>query len=359
MQKLRFGIIGCGSIIPKHLKAIVDNIDSVQLCAICDVVPEKLEATLKEYEKLSGASAKEIKEYTDYHELLQDPGIDAVTISTISGLRPKMALDALDAGKHIILEKPMALSIKNANAIIQKSKEKNLKVQICHQLRFLPHMISLKKAMEGNAFGKLVHAVTSIRWNRNDAYYSSASWRGTWKYDGGALMNQFIHPIDLLLWTMGPVKEVYGKTGTFLRKIEAEDAGMALVKFENGALGVIEGSVCVYPKNLEESLNIFGEKGTVCVGGKALNEVRVWEFADSQYNNFNPNQENVPINPHSLLYKDMIDSILSNRSPLIDAAEGKKAVELILAIYKSSKIGQPVKLPLEDFAAEDMLEEKL
>ena len=351
MEKLKIGFIGCGSIIPKHLRAVVENSDKMELLALCDTVPGKMDAAVDEYIKLSGASGYHIRKYTDYQKLLEDPNIQVVTVATASGIRPRIALDALDAGKHVILEKPIALSIKEADKIIKKSEEKNLKVAVCHQLRFIPYMMKLKETMTSGAFGKLVHASASMRWNRNDVYYLSFPWRGTWEYDGGAFMNQAIHVIDILLWLMGPVARVYAETGTFLRNIEAEDAGDAVLRFENGAIGTIEVSVCVYPENLEETLGIFGEKGTVLIGGKALNKVEIWNIkGESPFE-----APEVPPNLHTLLYGDMADAVVNDRQPLINAREGKNAVELILSIYKSSLTKKPVDLPLGDFSTKDMI----
>jgi len=351
MEKLKIGIIGCGSIVPKHLRAVVENSDKMELAALCDTVPEKMNIALEEYIKAGGANQDSIKKYNDYRRLLEDPEIHIVTVATISGIRPKIALDALDAGKHVILEKPMALSTREAYEIIKKSEEKRLKVAVCHQLRFMPHIMKLKEEIDSGAFGKLVHASASMRWNRNDVYYSSSPWRGTWEYDGGAFMNQAIHVIDLMLWLMGSAERVYAETGTFLKKIEAEDAGAAVIRFKSGTIGTIEASVCVYPENLEETLGIFGEKGTVLIGGKALNKVEVWNIKGKPLYEL----AEIPPNLHTMLYEDMADAVLNDRQPLINAREGKRAVELVLSIYKSALTKKPIDMPLGDFSTKDML----
>lgn len=351
MEKLKIGIIGCGSIIPKHLKAVVENSDKMELAALCDIVSEKMDIALEEYIKAGGTSQDIIKKYNDYRRLLEDPEIHIVTVATISGIRPKIALDALDAGKHVILEKPMALSTREAYEIIKKSEEKRLKVAVCHQLRFMPHIMKLKEEIDSGAFGKMVHASASMCWNRNDAYYSSSPWRGTWEYDGGAFMNQAIHVIDLMLWLMGDPERVYAEIGTFLKKIEAEDAGAAVIRFKSGTIGTIEASVCVYPENLEETLGIFGEKGTVLIGGKALNKVEVWNIKGKPLYEL----AEIPPNLHTMLYEDMADAVLNDRQPLINAREGKRAVELVLSIYKSALTKKPIDMPLGDFSTKDML----
>jgi len=214
----------------------------------------------------------------------------------------------------------------------------------------MPHIVKLKEVVTSGAFGKLVHASAAMRWNRSDAYYSSSFWRGTWEYDGGAFMNQAIHMLDILLWLMGPVERVYAETGTFLRNIEAEDAGVAVLKFRNGAIGSVEASVCVYPENLEETLGIFGEKGTVLIGGKALNRVEVWNIKGESH--FEAPE--APPNLHTLLYRDMVDAVENDRQPLVNAIEGKKAVELVLSVYKSFLTKKPVDLPLDDFSTKSM-----
>ncbi|MCG0274837.1 MAG: Gfo/Idh/MocA family oxidoreductase [Thermosediminibacteraceae bacterium] len=351
MEKLKIGIIGCGSIIPKHLRAVMENSDKMELAALCDTVSEKMDIALEEYIKAGGTCQDSIKKYNDYRRLLEDPEIHIVTVATISGIRPKIALDALDAGKHVILEKPMSLSTTEADEIIEKSEEKRLKVAVCHQLRFMPHIMKLKEEIDSGAFGKLVHASASMRWNRSDDYYSSSPWRGTWEYDGGAFMNQAIHVVDLLLWLMGEAERVYAETGTFLKKIEAEDAGAAVIRFKNGALGIVEASVCVYPENLEETLGIFGEKGTVLIGGKTLNKVEVWNIKGKTFYE----SAEIPPNLHTLLYEDMADAVLNERQPLINAREGKRAVELVLSIYKSALTKRPIDMPLGDFSTKDML----
>lgn len=353
MKRFKIGIIGCGSIIPKHIKAIAENSESLELMSVCDIAADRMDAAAEEYRDQTKRQTLNIVKYTGYEELIKNPDIDIVTIATASGIRPKVALQALAAGKHVILEKPLALSTKDADEIIEMSEEKGLKVQVCHQLRFMPHMQRLKEIIGQGHFGKLVYATANMRWNRNDEYYSAAPWRGTWKHDGGALMNQAIHVIDLLLWMMGPVERVYAETGTFLRNIEAEDTAASVVRFKSGAIGIIEGTVCIYPKNLEETLNIFGEHGTACIGGKALNEIKTWNVKDNiPYSSEQVKQNNY----HTLLYKDMINAVLQDKQPLVNAREAKKSVELILAVYKSSRIKKPVNLPIDNFATKDMIE---
>ena len=254
----------------------------------------------------------------------------------------------------MIIEKPITLSLHEADEIVKRSKEKGVKVCACHQNRFNKSVQKLREAVEQGRFGKLLHGTAHIRWNRSKEYYEQAPWRGTWELDGGALMNQGIHNIDLLRWIMGSdIVEVYGVTDNKEHSyIEAEDVGLAIVKFANGSLGLIEGTTYVYPKNLEETLYVFGQKGTVKLGGKSVNIIEEWHFADGLDDpekvkeECHENPPNVYGYGHDPLYKDVIDAIKNDREPYIDAVEGRKALELVLAIYESSHIGAPVRLPL-------------
>lgn len=261
----------------------------------------------------------------------------------------------------MIIEKPMAMSISDANEIIRCSEEKHVKVSACHQNRFNIAVQEMRHALEAGRFGRLSHGSIHVRWNRNQGYYDQAPWRGTWAQDGGALMNQCIHGIDLLRWTFGgEIEEVYGQTRQqFHDYLEAEDVGMAVVKFKNGAIATVEGTTNVYPKNLEETLYIFGEKGTVKIGGTSTNNIDVWDFADeseadTKNKGLQEETSNVYGNGHTSLFADMIDAIQNDRKPYVDAYAGRDALELVLAIYKSQKEGHAVRLPLENFASTDM-----
>ena len=236
-----------------------------------------------------------------------------------------------------------------------------MKVAACHQNRFNVAVQELRGALEAGRFGKLSHGSIHVRWNRNENYYMQASWRGKWESDGGALMNQCIHGIDLLRWMMGDeAEEVYGQTRRqFHDYLEAEDVGMAVIKFKNGAIATVEGTTNVYPQNLEETLYVFGERGTVKLGGKSTNNIDVWQFAeeteaDIQNKGLQEQTSNVYGNGHSSLYADMIQAIQENRRPYVDAVAGRNALEIVLAIYKSQKTGLPVKLPLPEFASTEM-----
>ena len=354
---MKYALIGCGRIAANHIKAVMNN--QLELVAACDIVPENIEALLAKYGLEKDTS---IARYTDYKVMLAEHAeLELIAIATESGLHAQIALECIDAGIHVIIEKPMAMSMADADEIVRRSRERGVAVCACHQNRFNVAVQKTRQALEAGRFGRLSHGSVHVRWNRNRAYYEQAPWRGTWAQDGGCLMNQCIHGIDLLRWMMGDeVEEVYGVTRQqFHGYLEAEDVGMAVVKFRNGAIGTIEGTTNVYPKNLEETLYLFGETGTVKVGGTSTNNLDVWEFADeTEADKANKGLEeqtsNVYGNGHTSLYADMIEAINTGRKPYVDAVAGRNALEMVLAVYKSVKTGQPVKLPLKDFASIDM-----
>jgi len=360
MAKLKIAIIGCGRIACKHIDAIIQNKAEIELTAVCDVVESNAMSQKVEYIKAKGENI-DVKVYRDYKEMLDEVDIDIVAIATESGYHPEISIYCMNKSKHVIVEKPMALSTQDADKMIECSRENKVKLCICHQNRFNETIQKLRAAVEGNKFGKLVNGTARILWNRDMGYYDQAPWRGTWTMDGGTLMNQCIHNIDLLQWMMGAdVDTVYAQCGSFLRDIEAEDFGAIIIRFKNGSIGIIEGSACVYPGNLEETLSIFGETGTVCLGGIAVNKIETWRFADDmdtkpeilKQNQGDP--DSVYGIGHTPLYKDMIDAINMNREPLINGKQGKKAMAIILAAYKSSLTGLPVKFPMGDFSTLQM-----
>jgi UDP-N-acetyl-2-amino-2-deoxyglucuronate dehydrogenase len=331
VKKLNFGIIGCGRIAYKHAEAIKKNVKANLLC-VCDIIEERA----AEYKDKYGAEAH----FTDYRKMLEYSGLDVVNICTPSGMHAEMGIAAAQAGKHVIVEKPMALSLKDADDLIEACDESGVKLAVCFQNRFNPPVQKLRRALEEGRFGKLTHASAIVRWFRPQDYYDQAPWRGTRAMDGGCLMNQSIHNIDLLQWMMGPVESVFGYTATNLRKIECEDVGVAVLKFKNGALGVIEASTTIYPENLEETLNIFGEKGTVVLGGIAVNKIETWKFADSTDENgaIDQHQQDVPNVygfGHDALVEDFIQAVTNDSKPYIDGWEGRKALEIVKAIYFS------------------------
>lgn len=381
-MSLKYAIIGCGRISSNHIAAAIKN--NLNIVALCDIVMEKVDEKLKQFnlhdamrigEKhnetfkeqdyadiaLTGLEEAGVKKYTDYKEMLRNEKLDLIAIATESGKHAEIALDCIEAGCNLIIEKPIALSLEDADKIIEKAKQKGVKVSACHQNRFNKSIQKIREAIESNRFGKLFYGTAHIRWNRGEEYYKQAPWRGTWEQDGGALMNQCIHNIDLLRWMMGnDIVEVIGMTDNINHSfIESEDLGIALVKFANGSYGLIEGTTNIYPTNLEETLYIFGEKGTVKAGGKSVNIIEEWIFADNLDNpdeikaKYYEDPPSVYGFGHSALYANVIESIKNDQDPYVTAEDGKRALELVLAIYKSASEGKAVKFPLDKCSTVD------
>jgi len=344
---MKYALIGCGRISPNHIMAARNN--ALDMVAICDVDVSCMDDKVRKFD-----IPNTVKRYTDYTEMLVKEKPELVAICTESGLHARIAIDCICAGCHVIIEKPIALSVKDADAIIAAAEKMGVKVCVNHQNRFNKSIQKIRDAVNRGRFGRMFHGTAHIRWARDWEYYSRAKWRGTWAQDGGCLMNQCIHDIDLLIWMMGgePV-EVMAYTDRLKHDyIEAEDLGLAVVKFANGTYGIIEGTTNVYPRNLEETLYLFGEKGTVKAGGSAVNRIEEWCFSDALDDaaqvkaEFAEDPPNVYGFGHSRIYADMIHAIEYDHEPLVTAQEGKNALEMILAIYQSAAEGRPVALPL-------------
>jgi UDP-N-acetyl-2-amino-2-deoxyglucuronate dehydrogenase len=344
---MKYALIGCGRISPNHIEAAKSN--HLEFVGLCDIDKKML------MDKVSRFELGDVHLYQDYHEMLEKEKPELVAIATESGKHAAIALDCISAGCNLIIEKPIALSIEDADAIIHRAKEKGVKVCTSHQNRFNKSIRKIREALEEKRFGRMLYGTAHIRWCRDYQYYSQAKWRGTWEQDGGALMNQCIHNIDLLRWMMGDeIDEVVGMTDRLNHDyIDAEDLGIALIKFKNGSYGIIEGTTDVFPRNLEETLYLFGEKGTVKVGGQSVNRIEEWRFSDALDKpdtviaEFAENPPNVYGFGHTPLYADVINAIENNREPYVNAEAGKRALELVLAIYKSAAEGKAVKLPLD------------
>lgn len=358
MEKIIYALIGCGRISPNHVAAVEHHSAELEFAAICDPDTKRLELIRQQF-----SLPDSVKSYTDYKEMLRECKPSLCGIATESGKHAAIALDCIEAGSNIIIEKPIALSLSDADAIIAAAEKKSVKVCACHQNRFNKSIHKIRSAVEENRFGRLLHGTAHVRWNRNKDYYDQAKWRGTWEQDGGALMNQCIHNIDLLRWLMGDeVVEVSAYTDRLSHDyIEAEDLGLALVRFGNGGYGIIEGTTNIFPNNLEETLYIFGERGTVKAGGKSVNIIEEWRFADGTEDpeevkkEFSESPPNVYGFGHTPLYADVISAIRENRAPLVDGLAGRRALELVLAIYLSAQKGAPVKLPLNDVSTIDFV----
>ena len=350
---MRYALIGCGMISPNHIKAALAN--DLEIVALCDLVKENRE---KAFELIPEEKREKVSLYENHIEMLEKEQPDLVAIALGSGLKRRLSVDCMKAGANVIVEKPIALSLDDADFMIQTARECEVKLIVNHQLRFGKTVRALKAESETGKFGKLLHGTVQVRRNRNKAYFDAGKWRGTWANDGGTLMNQCIHYTDLLQWIMGSdVDEVFAYTDRMTHPyIEAEDLGLAVLKFKNGAYATIEGTVNTYPKNLSDSMAIFGETGTVSLKGKALDEVEAWNFEDGP-----KNRDDAIIqfgiedmgNGHAPLYKYAISVINGEPDDLCPASDSRKALELILAIYKSSAEGKAVKLPLTDVATTD------
>ena len=354
---MRYALIGCGRVSGNHIAAALDN--GLEIVALCDLDAQKAAA-----QKAQFALPDSVSVYTDYHKMLEECQPELVAIATYSGTHADIAVDCIEAGCHVIIEKPIALSLADADRIIEAEQRMGVKVAANHQNRFNAAVQQMRSAVRSGRFGKLLYGTTAIRWTRGEDYYGSADWRGTWAQDGGTLMNQCIHAIDLLRWMLGnDVTEVSGVTTNALHPyIEAEDMGFALLHFANGSVGMIEGSINTFGGDWEETLTLFGEKGRAKLGGKCVNVVDEWRFADGddaesrEVEGCGENPPNVYGFGHKSLYADMIEAIRDDRKPYVSSAAGRRALETVLAIYRSSADGKPVKLPLENCSTLDFKE---
>ena len=350
---MRYALIGCGRVAPSHINAAKAN--NLDIVALCDIDYEKA-ITFAKDNRVEYAQI-----FSDYKVMLEKVKPDFVAIATVSGTHGEIAEYCATNGFNFLVEKPMAMGMEEANRVIAAAEKTGVIAGVCHQNRFNIAVQELKRAVDNNRFGKLSHGSINVRWCRDEGYYKQDSWRGKYKTDGGTLMNQCIHGIDLLRWLMGgEVASVYGSTRNCMHPyIEAEDVGVAVINFKNGAVATVEGTVnCL--GDLEETLCIFGENGTVRLGGMSANAIDVWRFADKEAADadrcfIEEKAPNVYGNGHISLYLDFIDAVEQGRKPYVDLKAGRDALEIVLAIYKSCKIGQKVDLPLTDFSSEDML----
>ncbi len=350
---MKYALVGCGRVSPNHIKAALKN--GFQILSVCDIDFSHIDDM---FTRAEIADNEGIKRYSDYREMYDKERPELVSIALPSGLHADAAIEAIKRGINVIIEKPMAMSLKDADEIIRLSGEYNVKVSACHQNRFNIAVQEMRTALEKGRFGKLSNAAITVRWARGKDYYDQADWRGKFESDGGTLMNQCIHGIDLLRWMCGDnLKRVYGITkNQFHPYIEAEDVGTAVFEFENGVIATVEGTVNVAGANMEEHLTVIGEKGAVKLGGKSANTIDVWQFADApeeSKDGFHEKTLNVYGNGHASLFEDMALAIKEDRVPYVDAEAGKRALEAVLAIYKSAYEGVPVDLPLDDAAGID------
>lgn len=337
---LNFGLVGCGRIAKRHSELLGHNqIDNASLVAVCDIDEEKAKKIGKQFN---------VPYYIDMDEMMQKESIDVVSVLTESGYHAKHVINLAKYGKHIVVEKPMALTLDDADAMIEACDENNCKLFVVKQNRFNVPVVKLREAMDEKRFGKLVLGTIRVRWCRDQNYYDQAWWRGRWDMDGGVLTNQASHHVDLLEYMMGDVESVFAKSITALVNIEAEDTAVVTLKFKNGALGIIEATTAVRPKDLEGSISILGETGTVEIGGFAVNKMLHWNFTheidgdDEVMEKYSVNPPNVYGFGHQAYYEHVVDSILNNKKQLVDGLVGRKSLELISAIYESIETGKEV-----------------
>ena len=338
---IRIALVGCGRISRNHFEAI-ERIDGLELAAVCDVVADRAQAAGERYG---------VPWFETFDDLLGSARFDAVALCTPSGLHPKHGMLAASAGKHVICEKPMAISLDGADQLVGACDAAGVQLFVVKQNRLNPAIQLLKRAIDRERFGRIYLANTTVRWTRPQEYYDQAPWRGTWEFDGGAIMNQASHYVDLIQWLVGPVESVMAKTATLARRIETEDTGVAVLRFRSGAIGVIEVTMLTYPRNLEGSITILGEKGTVKVGGTAVNRVEHWAFAD--YDDDDKLIDSASTNPptvygfgHEGYYRNVLAVLRGQAKAETDGRAGRKSLELILGIYESAKTGRDVPIPL-------------
>ena len=350
---MKYALVGCGRVSPNHIKAAVEN--GFEILAVCDIDDSHIDDM---FERAAYSGKESVRRYSSFCEMYDTEKPELVSIALPSGLHAEAALEAIKRGINVIIEKPMAMSIEDADEIIRQSNIRNVKVAACHQNRFNIAVQEMRAALEKGRFGTLSNAAVTVRWDRGRDYYEQASWRGRFESDGGTLMNQCIHGIDLLRWMCGDdLRRVYGATRRILHDyIEAEDVGVAVLEFGNGVVATLEGTVNVPGGNLEEHLTLIGSGGVVKLGGTSANTIDVWRFTDDPEDSkdgFHEKTTDVYGNGHASLFCDMKNAIEEGRPPYVDAYAGKRALETVLAVYKSMSTGQSVEIPLEGISGKD------
>ena len=330
---IRFGVVGCGRIAKRHCELLGNRvIENASLVAVCDVIAERSEKIGETYK---------IPYYTDMDEMMKQENIDVVSVLTESGYHARHVINLAKYGKHIIVEKPMALTLDDADSMIEACSKNNVKLFVVKQNRFNVPVLKLREALNAGRFGKIILGTVRVRWSRNQSYYDQDWWRGKWSMDGGVLTNQASHHIDLLEWMLGDVESVFAKSMTALVDIEAEDTAIVTLTFKSGALGIIEATTAVRPKDLEGSITVLGENGAVEIGGFAVNKMLHWNFQESAegdnevMNKYSVNPPNVYGFGHQAYYEHVVDCILNHKAHLVDGLVGRKSLELIMAIYES------------------------
>lgn len=344
-KPLRFAVMGCGRISGQHCGPLASgNVTDAELTAVCDVKPDRAERIARKYG---------VPGFASLEALMTAVGdrVDVITVLTESGSHARHTIEAAGYGRHVVVEKPMALTLADADAMIRTCDDHGVKLFVVKQNRFNAPVMRLREALEAGRFGKLVMGTVRVRWCRDQAYYDLDPWRGTWALDGGVLTNQACHHVDLLQWMMGDVETVFAKSRTALVAVETEDTAVAMLRFSNGALGVVEATTAARPDNLEAAISILGEQGTVEIGGIAVNAMKVWQFAGPAGDAPDGAEGDAPPPPnvyghgHQAYLNHVVDCILNNAKPLVDGREGRRSLELISAMYESIETGREVSFP--------------
>lgn len=341
-RKIRFALVGCGRISANHFSSLEKYLDSCELTAVCDTQSDRADAAAAKY----GATA-----YYSLDDMLQAGGFDAVILTTPSGLHPRQTVECAEAGFHVVTEKPMATKMTDGIEMVRACDKAGVRLFVVKQNRQNATIQMVKKAIDEGRFGRIYSVACNVFWTRPQAYYDHDDWRGTWEFDGGAFMNQASHYVDLMDWLIGSVESVQSYTATLARNIEAEDSGVVAIKYRSGALGTMNVSMLTYPKNLEGSLTIIGDKGTVRIGGVAVNKIDHWEFEDKRPEDDGIMEASYATTSvygfgHPLYYANVIETLQGKCEPLTDGREGLKSLELLIAIYLSARDGKKVSLPL-------------
>lgn len=342
MSKVRFALVGCGSIARKHAHALHHYLEQAEISAFVDLDLSRARQLSEEY----GAPA-----FSSVREMMKNTGdrVDVFSVLTPSGAHCENVLELVEYGRPVVVEKPMALRLEDADRMIEACDAHGVKLFVVHQNRYNLPIAKAREAMEQGRFGRLVLGTIRLRWTRDQAYYDSASWRGTWAHDGGVFMNQAAHHLDMLTWFMGNVESVRSMSATRLVHIECEDTGVAVIRFNSGALGVLEATTATRPKDLEGSISILGEKGSVVIGGFFMNELVTWNFEDKQpiddvvFERYKQNPKDTAYN-HGEYLRDVIASVQSKKAALVDGLEGRRSLELITALYESIETDADVQL---------------
>jgi UDP-N-acetyl-2-amino-2-deoxyglucuronate dehydrogenase len=342
-RKIRFGLVGCGRISANHIEALRSHSDDCELVAVCDVDRGALDKAVRE----TGAPG-----YEDLGDLLKQANADVVVLATPSGLHPEQTIQVAESGRHVMTEKPMATRWADGKRMVAACDVAGVRLFVVKQNRRNATLQLLKHAVEKGRFGRVYLASINVFWSRPQSYYDSAPWRGTWEFDGGAFMNQASHYVDLLDWIIGPIESLQAYTATLARDIEVEDTGVMAVRWRSGALGSVNVTMLTYPKNMEGSITILGEKGSVRIGGVAVNEIEHWDFAepepeDAEVKTASYETSSVYGFGHPLYYDNVVKVLRGQAEPETDGREGLKSLEILIACYLSARDGRRVPLPLE------------